>query len=436
MSSVSNPPDVAADADPGAATPGAPARIPHPWHFLVLVIPFGVNSGFVGLPITYALTQRHVSSVVIAGLLALSYVPQSWKFLWAPIVDTTFNRKGWYIVSALTTGVGTWLMAWSTDGTVISLSLLTFWVVASSFASTLVGMSIESLMAGVVPDSWRGRVAGWYQAGNLGALGLSSGLALWLMQSAHWSGTTTGLALFALCAVCCLALLGMPTPPTEEHVHESLVAHAVDIFRDLSTVVRSRIGILAIIVCFLPIGTGAAANLWGVVADDWHATADTVALVNGALSGIVSALGCFAGGWICDRIDRKLSDCLFGVAQLLIALVMAYSARTSGQFVVWTTIYAFIQGLTYAGFTAVVLEAIGRTAAATKYSLLASLSNMPIGYVTYIDGVANHSWGSKGMLLTEAAVGLAGVLVFLVVAILARSRNARAAANDSQVASA
>jgi MFS family permease len=401
---------------------------------MVLVIPFGVNSGFVGLPISYALAQRHVSSVEIAGLLALSYLPQSWKFLWAPVVDTTFTRKGWYIASALATGVGTWLMAWATDRTPASLALLTLWVVGSSFASTLVGMAIESLMAGVVPDSWRGRVSGWYQAGNLGAVGLSSGLALWLMQSAHWSGTTTGFALFALCATCCLALLGMPDPPASDRVHENLGAHARDIALDLWGVMRSRMGALAIIICFLPIGTGAAANLWGVVADDWHASADTVALVNGALSGVVAALGCFTGGWICDRVDRKACYCIFGVLQLIVAAIMAYSTRTSPQFVFWTTVYAFIQGLTYAGFTAVVLEAIGRTAAATKYSLLASLSNMPIGYVTYIDGVANHAWGSTGMLLAEAAVGLGGVIVFLLIAYFARSARFLTGPADSRIA--
>jgi MFS family permease len=436
MSEASNLPDAAPDADAEASQGVPPGRIPHPWHFLVLVIPFGVNSGFVGLPITYALSQRHISSVEIAGLLALSYLPQSWKFLWAPVVDTTFTRKGWYITSALLTGAGTWVMAIYTDQTPAPMLMLTAWVLASSFASTLVGMSIESLMAGVVPDSWRGRVSGWYQAGNLGGLGLSSGLALWLMQSAHWSGSTTGLAMFALCAVCCLALLGMPDPPSSDRVHETLAAHTRDIVRDLWSVIRSRMGALAIIICFLPIGTGAAANLWGVVASDWHATADTVAIVNGALSGVVSALGCFAGGWICDRVDRKACYCIFGVVQLVTAAIMAYSARTSPQFVFWTTVYAFIQGLTYAGFTAVVLEAIGRTAAATKYSLLASLSNMPIGYVTYIDGLANHQWGSTGMLLTEAAVGLGGVIVFLVVAYFARSARFLTGPADSRIAPA
>ena len=91
-------------------------------------------------------------------------------------------------------------------------------------------------------------------------------------------------------------------------------------------------------------------------------------------------------------------------------------------FVAWTMIYAFITGLTYAGFSAVVLEAIGRKTAATKYNLLASLSNMPIAYVTLIDGFANVRWGTRGMLLEEAACGVAGILLFVVVAGATRRR--------------
>jgi PAT family beta-lactamase induction signal transducer AmpG len=86
------------------------------------------------------------------------------------------------------------------------------------------------------------------------------------------------------------------------------------------------------------------------------------------------------------------------------------------MYVVFTLAYAFITGLTYAGFSAVVLEAIGLGAAATKYSLFASLSNMPIGYMTAIDGWAGARWGPGGMLHTEAAIAVLAVLVFVAVA--------------------
>ena len=55
---------------------------------------------------------------------------------------------------------------------------------------------------------------------------------------------------------------------------------------------------------------------------------------------------------------------------------------------------------------------------------LASLANMPIAYVTVLDGWAYERWGATGMLLADAASGLAGVLVFLLVVMLTRKRHA------------
>jgi predicted MFS family arabinose efflux permease len=140
-----------------------------------------------------------------------------------------------------------------------------------------------------------------------------------------------------------------------------------------------------------------------------------VALVTGVLGGIVSAFGCIAGGYICDRMDRKTAYAAYGVLQAVCAVLMAIAPRTESMFVVFTLLYAFITGLTYAGFTAFVLEAMGMGAAATKYSVFASLSNTPIWYMTLVDGKAHTRWGSNGMLLTEAVCGIVGLLLFLAV---------------------
>jgi PAT family beta-lactamase induction signal transducer AmpG len=108
------------------------------------------------------------------------------------------------------------------------------------------------------------------------------------------------------------------------------------------------------------------------------------------------------------------------------AVAMAFAPRTESMYIVFTLIYAFIQGLTYAGFTAVVLEAMGLGAAATKYNAFASLSNMPIAYMTVIDGWAYERWSAAGLLNIEAAIGVLGIVVFLVVA-MAMARRPSAA---------
>jgi PAT family beta-lactamase induction signal transducer AmpG len=225
-----------------------------------------------------------------------------------------------------------------------------------------------------------------------------------------------------VCLLCCAALAFVPEPPLPPRL-ESYRRTLVEVGKDLWRVARSRRGFLGLLICFLPIGTGAASNLWAGVAADWHASADTVALVTGVFGGIVSAIGCLVGGYICDHMDRKVAYALYGLLQAACAVAMALAPRTETMYVVFTMAYAVHNGLTYAGFSAVALEAIGRGAAATKYSLFASLSNMPIGYMTAVDGWADARWGPGGMLHTEAAIAVLAVLIFVgVAAIGARAK--------------
>jgi hypothetical protein len=104
--------------------------------------------------------------------------------------------------------------------------------------------------------------------------------------------------------------------------------------------------------------------------------------------------------------------------------MMAAAARTQAMFIVFTLLYAFIQGLNYASFSAVVLEAIGRGAAATKYNIYASLSNMPTAYMTIVDGRAYDHWHANGLLAADAFSGLLAVAFFAAVVFATRPRAA------------
>jgi len=163
---------------------------------------------------------------------------------------------------------------------------------------------------------------------------------------------------------------------------------------------------------FLPIGSGAASNLWSAVADGWHASADAVALANGAVSGVVSMFGCLAGGYFCDRLDRKFAYLLFGVIQALCAVAMAVAPHDQTSYVVFTLVYALLTGTSYAAYSAVALEAVGLKAAATQYNAYASLANMPILYMGLLEGWAYDRFGASWMLYTEALAAGAAIVVF------------------------
>jgi MFS family permease len=386
---------------------------------MMLIVPFGVMSGYLSVTVVYLLTQAGVSPEASGALVALSYIPHSWKFLWAPIADTTLTRKRWYVIAALVSAVGIYATG-AVPADSASLALLTVIVLVSNVAVTFLAMAVEALMAYCSPDEAKGRAGGWFQAGNLGGYGLGGGAGLWLAQVLP-SPAIGAAILGASCLLCCAALAFVTEPPAHARA-ASYGRTLVELGRDLWSVARSRRGALALLICFLPIGSGAASNLWSAVADDWHASANTVALVTGVFGGLASAVGCIVSGYWCDRIDRKRAYALFGILMAACASAMAVGPRTETMYVVFTLAYGIINGFCYTAFSAVTLEAIGRGAVATKYSLFASLSNMPIGYMTAVDGWAAARWGAGGMLHVEALIGVIAVLFFAAVATLAARR--------------
>src|SRR5260221_203232 len=119
-------------------------------------------------------------------------------------------------------------------------------------------------------------------AGVIGMTWLASG----------WKFTWAPLA--AILWLCSLALNAVEEPP--RHLHGgSVAARAADAWRELVALVRSRAGRIGLILAILPIGTGAAQALFGSIASEWHAGADTVSAVRGVGRGIGDGGGFFAG---------------------------------------------------------------------------------------------------------------------------------------------
>jgi len=385
-------------------------RPSHPVVFMFLVLPFGISAGYITVAYAYMFSKAGVSVEAIAALVGASLLPHVIKFLWAPLVDATLSLKKWYVLSSVITAAGifaTGILPIQAS----SLPVVTVIVVVTNVAVSFLGITTNGLAAYDVPDDKKGRASGYMQAGNLGGSGLGGGAGLWLAQQLPQPWMAASILAIS-CLLCCLCLFFVREPLST--VRAEKVLHTLkNMITDIWSTLKSRMGFLAVFLCFLPLGTGAAANLWAAVAGDWHASANTVAFVTGLMSGLITSAGCLLGGWMCDRMDRKLAYVIFGLLQVVCALAMAYAPHTEIMYIVWTSLYAFGVGLSYAGFSAFVFEAIGKGAAATKFTVYASLSNAPIYYMTIIDGWAHTHYGPSGMLNTEATFGAIGIVLFL-----------------------
>jgi hypothetical protein len=271
----------------------------------------------------------------------------------------------------------------------------------------------------------RGAAGGWSQAGNLGGNGIGGGAGLWLANQFH-SLPLAGAVVTAVTAACALALLFAPkAQPVSSHANYLSTLWLV--VKDCWQVCKTRLGMMTIFVLVLPLGAGGAAQLFTSLAKEWRVGVDLLAQINWEV-GVATGAAAVLGGFVCDRMDRKAAYVLFGLVGGVIAAMTALAPRTPDWFVFFVFAYSAALGLSYAAFSAATLEAIGGGAAATKYTLFASLSNIPVALMPALDGWADTRWNAGALLWVEFGTAAAATVLYAVVALAMRPRRVLAAA--------
>jgi PAT family beta-lactamase induction signal transducer AmpG len=409
-----------------SATAGPTSKPPHPFLYFILFLPFGGTSGFISVTIAHFAKQHGVMDGAIAALIATGTLPHTFKVLWAPVVDTLWTGKGWFMLSNLVSSLAIIAMGF-VPVTSDNLGLLTAIVFVNGVATTFIGMCAEALMARLTPPEGRGAAAGWSQAGNVGGVFVGGvGMLIAKQFAEPWVTTTIiGVALLG----CSSALLFVKEPPRE-------VVRFVDSMREFGRTMKemvanwnaARITIIAVVLSLLPIGSGGAQGMFVAMAGDWRASDELVAFANGLVTGVAAIFGSLLGGKLSDRMDRRAAYAVCGVLLALVAFGMALGPRTPWAYAVGVIAYNIGLGLCYATFTGFVLDIIGREAGATKYNVFASLANMPIFWMTRIDGQVAEQHGRTMMLWVDGLAGVAGAVVLLVIVFLMPRKKLEAAA--------
>jgi MFS family permease len=411
---------------------------PHPWLFSVLILPYGSAFGFVAFALPILAVRHDVPEATMGKIVASTFLVHTIKPLWAPLVDTTLSRRTWYLIANLLTAFG----AFVTAAMPISkdhLGALTAVLLASQIGLTLMGMACEGFLALAVPEEEKGRASGFYNA----AIYVGNGLGGWFaLKLASWlpEGWMVGAVYAAIMLPCSLPLLALHIPRAEEHAHT--LRHALrQLGRDLRSLVRSRFGLTGLIIALSPVGAGAVQNLFGATAGRWGLAPpytwtvfgtvldadDILGLVGGLLGAILSAAGALLGGWLADRVPRRLAYAGAGFSMAICAIGMALAARAPWAYVLFGSFYNFFTGLAFAAFTSFVLETIGHGAVATKYNIFAGCANFAIFYSGTADSFAlerfGADWGTTGMLFSDALLTMGGITLLLVMLVMTRQRN-------------
>ena len=319
-----------------------------------------------------------------------------------------FTLKTWYSIGAATAGGMLLLQSLVplTRGTVVFVTAALF---AAEFGSSLLSPSLGGLMADTVPESLRGRAAGWYQLGGKVGRGFGGGAGLWL--ALHFTTpVAAGFVLGVVCLACIAGLLFLHEPG--RHLSSSAVQRILDVRRELWNMIRTREGAIVLALSLSPIGVSGVDNFWSGIAHEWGASARSVVLVTGFASSAVSVIGCLLCGWWADRKERRYVYLLTGALLAVTSASLAVLPRVPAVFISGTLVHRMMVGMCDVALSALVLNLIGHSkAAATKYSVFAGMGNVSEIYMTMTSGWTHDRWSTTTMLVIEAVLGLVSISI-------------------------
>ncbi len=392
-----------------AAGPTLPTAKERPWLFGLLIAPNAVLAyGIISGVLSYLLRRQGVGIGRTSQIIALLILPQTIYFLWSPITDFWIRRRTWLMVGAIGSAL---TLAAAFHGSRLDTPAAVALMFLSACFGQLIVSSCGGMMGTLRSEATRRKASSVYQAGALafGALGVFV-----LARLAERMGMgPLGWIAAALIALPSLAAFATPEQPRQQE--KGIKQTFAGIWHEFKvTFFRWRAVPYTLLMLF-PMASGALIGLLPGIAQDYHVSGQNMAWMNGLAGALLTASGSLAATLIPARIRASiayLSVCLFNEALLLILWLGPLSPST---YFIGATLYLFTIGTCYALFTAVVLEFLGQSgrSGCGRYSIINSLGNVPVVYMTALDGRGGQLWGARGLAGTDAVVGGIGAAILL-----------------------
>ena len=386
-----------------------PRKLPL-WAIGLANAPLGFYYGFINTSMPLLLVAQGIPLGRVATISAIAFSPTFWIFLLAPALDVRLSRRAhaflWTVVAAACLFASILLLhhtLWFT----VALTL-------GCAATGLFSASLGGWLPQLVPDDRRGHLSTWYNIANLGVAAVYGVSAIYLVQRLPRVLSATLLALLIVAPTLLLFALPAPQPPTRS---ASIVFRGL--FRDLGIIFRQREVLLALVAFITPASCFALTNLFAGLGPDFGTPERWVTLLCGAGVAVACSLGCLIGGPLADRFSRIHIYILTGLAGAAVAGATILAPRSAVTFAAATLAYNFMQGINYTAYSALCFQLVGSNnpLAATQFSVLFCAINLPISYMTWMDGRGYAAVGLRGLFGTDAIFSvLAGVVLLAFVA--------------------
>lgn len=409
---------------PVAATESdtVPASSERPWLFAFLIAPAAVIAiGLVDGALSFLLRREGVDPGRSAGIVALLSLPHAIYFLWGPVTDFFVRRRTWLMLAAV--AAAGMLLAAFRQPRLGSTPAIVLMFLAACFVDIVVA-ACGGMMGALKSEVNRRRAGSFYQSGSL-ALAALAVFALTLFAgrlSLGWLG------IIVAAMIVLPSLFALAAPPQSMIVEHSARETLTRVWSEFKSTFLRREAIPYTLLVTFPMNSGAMIGLITGLATDYHVTGRQVAWVNGLGGALLSTAGALAVSLIPVRIRAPIAFLIAGLTNAAAVAVLAVAPLRPATYFAATVLNLLTIGAGYALFTGVALEFLGGSgkSGSSRYAIINSLGNLPVAYMSWIDGRGYAHWGPRGMAATDAVISAFGASLLLGHFIFSRRRQKRA----------
>jgi PAT family beta-lactamase induction signal transducer AmpG len=381
-----------------------------PWPFGLLVAPVAVvSNGIVGGALAYLMRSQGISPAREGSIIALLNLPSTIYFLWSPVTDFWIRRRTWLMVAAAAAAAA--MLAAFHQSSLASSRTVGLIFLSACFGQLIVA-GCGGMMGNLHGDARRRRAGSFYQGGSLAFGALAVFVLVSLAERLRLGAL--GWITAAMIALPAVAALAQPEERrAETHGAGETLAR---IWREFKGTFLRWQAIPYTLAITFPMGSGALIGLLPGLASDYRMSGQQVAWINGLGGALLMAAGALSASLISTRVRAPVAYLLVCLTNAFSTAVLWLGPQRPTVYIAGVVLYLFTIGATYAMFTAVVLEFLGNSgkSGSSRYSIINSLGNLPVAYMSFVDGRAYAYWGPRAMPGADALLSVAGATLLLV----------------------
>jgi PAT family beta-lactamase induction signal transducer AmpG len=359
----------------------------------------GSLAGVAGITIPQLLAAHGVPELQIASISGLSFLPGTFNFLLAPILDVGLSRR--------------------TYATILALGLAALTALSLNLLGNLGALAVVMFLANICYYLYAPAIAGWFgqlltredepvlgawmSAAGVAGFGGSSAVAILLLRGLPYE---VGVAVICVVGLAPLSLFFfVPHEPTPTLSFRDSFG---PVTRNVARIVRDRHIWRMMALFAVPCTTFSLTNTLSGVGRDFHASEAFVGLIGGVGTTLGGVFGALIVPSLAKRIPPMALYIGVGLLGAFFTLGLLVPARTPLLFAVAMVGENVFQS---AGFSLVYTLALlsiakGSPIASTQYALINAASIVPIVYMPMLDGLGYDRGGLAGNLGVDAGLSL------------------------------